>query len=78
MKEKDGDLLFKYWIGANDKRIEGKWEWSDGSQFDYDNWDYKEPNSHLGAEDCAVIEKKSDRPWHDSKCFYWFRYICKK
>ncbi len=26
------------WIGANDMNVEGGWEWSDGTAFNYLNW----------------------------------------
>ena len=29
-------------------------------------------------EDCVVIGDTQERKWYDTKCFYWYRYICQK
>lgn len=45
----------------------------------YTNWDDNEPGNDWDThiEDCVVLYEK-ERKWHDTKCFYWYRYICKK
>jgi len=50
------------WIGLNDVVKEGDYKWSDGSSFDYSNWDSGEPNPS-GSEDYIVINSKGK--WHD-------------
>jgi len=66
------------WIGANDKRREGRWRWiSDRSRLVYSNWGRHEPNNKLG-EDCGQIYKEFDGYWNDA---YWDEkhgYICEK
>lgn len=36
------------WIGASDKKQEKTWTWSDGSKWQYSNWDRNEPNNSGG------------------------------
>ena len=46
------------WIGYNDIKKEGKWEWCNPSQKNnkYKNWKKGEPNN-AGNEDCAAVVK---------------------
>jgi hypothetical protein len=44
-----------YWLGASDSKVEGKWEWITGEQFNYTNWNPLEPNDSGGAEDYLLI-----------------------
>ena len=66
-----------FWIGFNDKRVEGKFEWSDGSPINYTYWKGGEPNNSSGNEDCADIAGRRAK-WSDACCrgssFY---FICK-
>ena len=39
------------WIGGSDAAQEGTWTWSDGSAWDYENWDTGQPNNLNGPED---------------------------
>ena len=67
----------RVWIGGTDKRIEGVWEWSDGSPWDYENWRKPtEPNNYGGNEDCIILF--GSRKWFDAKCDNSFigGYVC--
>ena len=65
------------WIGANDKRKEGTFEWSDGTAFSFSDWRPKEPNNS-GNEDCAHLHVSAyKRKWNDIKCSTKFAFICK-
>jgi len=78
---KDPSHTHKYWIGLDDRRTEGIWEWTDRSPLgdnSFTAWAPGEPNNHLLFEDCGVLAGDRSRRWHDSKCFYWHRYICKR
>lgn len=77
LNNKDGSRKYKYWIGAHDSNREGHWQWADNRPLDYENWADGEPGQWGPIEDCAVMYEK-ERKWHDTKCFYWYRYICVK
>jgi len=54
------------WIGLNDAVEEGNYKWSDGSPFDYSNWDSDQPNPD-GSEDYILIRNNFvvEGKWHD-------------
>ena len=54
------------WIGLNDQTIEGTFEWFDGSNIDYTNWDNEQPNNYRG-QDCVEIYT-SNGAWNDLGC----------
>ena len=65
------------WIGANDRRKEGTFEWTDGKAFAFSNWISGEPNNS-GNEDCAHFHKKYlKRQWNDRPCSSNLGFICK-
>ena len=71
------------WIGAKRATQSGpsnvKFQWSDGSNFDYEYWNAGEPNDYGGQEDCAHhYGKAGDGKWNDRQCSLRFSYICKK
>ncbi|XP_052414569.1 ladderlectin-like isoform X2 [Carassius gibelio] len=63
------------WIGVQDAVEEGEWLWSDGTNYDYDNWCTGEPNN-LNVENCGEINWTSDECWNDSTCTNPKGYIC--
>jgi len=87
--QKEQDLIeskmtYGVWIGGNDKRKEGVWEWSDGSPWSYHNWGPKEPNNFGGHENCLILFKTKwhhniiPKKWYDVKC-NWpnpAEYVC--
>jgi len=50
------------WIGYNDKSQEGRFEWSSGSNSDFENWQNGEPNNS-GDED--YVELMNNGKWND-------------
>lgn len=77
----------RYWIGLSDRAKEGEFVWADGREkFDqatsWSNWDVDKPRTDpifdLLHEDCVNLADTAERKWHDSRCDYAFRYICKK
>ena len=66
-----------FWIGLNDKRVEGIFEWSDGSPATYTAWNRGEPNNWGGNEDCAEIAAERLR-WNDNNCRHAVYFICKR
>ncbi|XP_077993133.1 macrophage mannose receptor 1-like [Glandiceps talaboti] len=67
-----------FWIGANDRTLEGGWEWSDGTPFAYLNWNVGEPNDYFDGyvgEDCVEVIVGSGL-WNDNSCDKYVEYIC--
>lgn len=67
------------WIGLEWK--ENSYQWSDGSEFDYENWNAGEPN-HWN-EICAImmseLGKSNHEKWYDVHCHSQFdSFICKR
>ena len=55
------------WIGMTYKGASRGWQWEDGSEVSYTNWDGGEPNNWNGRdEDC--VEFLSIGPWNDELC----------
>jgi gliding motility-associated-like protein len=54
------------WIGLTDKKVEGTFEWYDGSPVTYTNWRVGEPNNSGGNENCTQIFP--DGFWNDLNC----------
>ena len=69
------------WLGLNDRKVEGRYEWSDRSQLSYRNWEAGEPSTGVSAEfsDCTVIDGNTQNgTWSTSSCFFRRGYICKR
>ena len=65
------------WIGANDKKKEGTFEWSDGTVFSFSDWNPGEPNGSR-SEHCAHFYSIAlKRKWNDINCNTKFAFICK-
>ena len=67
----------QFWIGFNDKRVEGKFEWSNGSPATYTYWNSGEPNN-LYNEDCAELDKHKRYKWNDLRCTHALFFICER
>ncbi|XP_078666924.1 C-type lectin lectoxin-Lio2-like [Branchiostoma floridae x Branchiostoma belcheri] len=71
-----------YWFGLNDKEIEGRWMWADGSlkkSCDYTNWAPYEPNDNygrFGGQDCIHMWAGSSFRWDDDECWKGKYFIC--
>lgn len=76
VKDAAFDLLYaNWWIGLNDIDEEGSWAWSDGSVFNYENWNPNEPNDSNG-EDCGHLSTWGDGGWNDLQCGNSYPQIC--
>ncbi len=62
------------WIGVNDRRIEGSWEWVSGERSSYTHWRTGEPNN-VGDEDCTEWFT-ADGAWNDVPCSVTKFAIC--
>ena len=65
----------RYWIGLSDLEKNDRFEWSDRTDFNYENWKYGEPNHYNGLEDC--VELRSSGTWNDANCFVSRNFVCK-
>merc|ERR1711892_46030 len=54
------------WLGGT--KVNGKFEWLDGTEWSYDNWHNGQPNG--GDGDCVYMGLLSSHPeqWHDGHC----------
>ncbi|XP_038817337.1 ladderlectin-like [Salvelinus namaycush] len=76
-KDTNGDL-HSTWLGGFDAIKEGTWMWSDGSRFDYTNWDTDEPNNAGEGEDCLHMNAASAKLWFDVPCEWKFASLCSR
>ncbi|XP_071501769.1 macrophage mannose receptor 1-like [Diadema antillarum] len=70
-----------YYIGLGDRDTEGVYTWTDGTPFDYRNWDLNEPNDRGGTEECVHVRGPYVTPsgvWNDISCDAQYSFICKK
>jgi len=63
------------WIGGSDAAQEGTWTWSDGTAWDYENWEDGEPNNDGGDEPYAVIYPRGGR-WNDDSRWGSYAFVC--
>ena len=66
----------RYWIGLSDLDKNDRFEWSDGTDFNYENWGSSEPNRYNGLEDC--VELRSSGTWNDANCYVSLNFVCEK
>ena len=64
-----------FWIGLNDRSVEGNFEWIDGSVNDYRDWAAEEPNNAYN-QDCVQLWRQKNYKWDDDRCVAAKRYIC--
>ena len=67
----------KVWIGARDHDVDGVWEWTDGSNFDFSYWMSGQPDGgskyDYGVMDCLY---SSSGEWSLLYFAYDHDYIC--
>ncbi|XP_057565343.1 C-type lectin domain family 17, member A [Hippopotamus amphibius kiboko] len=64
-----------YWLGLNDRILEGDWRWLDGSPITLSFWDPEEPNN-IDEEDCGSMNKGGT--WNDLSCDKTTYWICER
>jgi hypothetical protein len=62
------------WIGLNDRETPDTWEWTDGTPYDYTNWDTQSGQPDNPDHDCVAIG--ITRRWFDYACNEDRIFIC--
>ncbi|XP_030839675.1 alpha-N-acetylgalactosamine-specific lectin [Strongylocentrotus purpuratus] len=73
---------YAYWIGLRDTHQEKKFEWTDGTPLQYNNWKHGEPNNWEN-EDCVEIRNAGNNDyerqrWNDRGCNHDRAFFCRK
>jgi hypothetical protein len=63
-----------FWIGANSLSVKNVWEWTDGSNFDYNDWRKGEPKNTSDSM-CASVSM-NDGYWSAENCFTYKPFVC--
>ncbi|KAI3374792.1 hypothetical protein L3Q82_021350, partial [Scortum barcoo] len=65
------------WIGLNDRRTEGLFDWTDHSPVTFTSWEFGEPAIVKDQQDCVVI-RGANGNWADRACEEKHGFICMK
>ncbi|KAM7379548.1 hypothetical protein PAMP_005094 [Pampus punctatissimus] len=65
------------WIGLNDRKTEGLFEWSDHSTVSFTSWEFGNPAVFTDLEDCVLIRGENG-DWADRVCEEKHGFICMK
>ena len=64
-------------MGGTDSGQEGSFVWNGATAWTYQNWAPRQPDNHLGAEDCVHMRKVAkDGKWNDRHCRELNPYVC--
>ncbi len=73
-----GIIGSSWWMGFNDRTLEGTWVWDDGSLVAITHWYPGEPNDS-GGEDCGTLNRfHPDLGWNDDACHTTKPYVCER
>ncbi|XP_051787816.1 scavenger receptor cysteine-rich type 1 protein M130-like isoform X2 [Erpetoichthys calabaricus] len=64
------------WLGGFDCVRTLSWLWTDGSQWDFTNWNPGEPNNDRGIENCLHTNYLVPGGWNDIECEHQFPFVC--
>lgn len=66
-----------FWIGFNDRHVEGSFFWTDNSPRKYTNWNVNEPQNRGWSRDCVDMTPFGDAGrWGTVQCWQKKGYIC--
>ncbi|CAL8279713.1 unnamed protein product [Lota lota] len=65
------------WIGLNDRKTEGLFDWIDHSIVSFTSWEKGSPHASGAHEDCVLIKGENGN-WADRSCVEKHGYICMK
>ncbi|XP_035670035.1 uncharacterized protein LOC118411665 [Branchiostoma floridae] len=66
------------WIGLNDRSIHMYFQWIDGLQPTFTDWDNNQPNDWSGNTENCVQVNNNNGHWNDAACDQPANYACKK
>ncbi|KAI4900981.1 hypothetical protein NFI96_011888 [Prochilodus magdalenae] len=61
------------WLGATDALQDGVWVWTDGSAFNYNNWNYGLPDAAYSSN-CLLLNFPVN--WNNVDCYAQFSSVC--
>jgi hypothetical protein len=71
----DAGFGVTFWIGANDREVEGLFEWASGEPFEFSDFLVGDPDNLFGVQDC--VEKiPSGGQWQDRACNVQNLFVC--
>lgn len=62
---------YQYWLGGTDDGTEGRWRWITDEDWEYDNWDIRQPDNGFGYEDYLQIYRKPNPRVPQSVKYTW-------
>ncbi|XP_027145353.1 macrophage mannose receptor 1 isoform X2 [Larimichthys crocea] len=65
------------WIGLNDRKTEGLFDWIDHSTVSFTSWEFGRPLVHTDVNDCIFIKGENGN-WADGSCGEKRGFICMK
>ncbi|XP_041804377.1 macrophage mannose receptor 1-like [Chelmon rostratus] len=65
------------WIGLNDRKTEGLFDWIDHSTVSFTSWEFGKPATSTEIKDCVLIKGENGN-WADHVCEEKHGYICMK
>jgi len=78
----DQGVVLATWIGFHDLQQQDSWQWVDGSDNTYTNWEPGQPDNWqdapAGTEDCAEFYEGYPGTWNDQTCGYTRFYVCER
>ena len=73
------NLKSNAWIGGyKPKGSANKWQWTDGSAYDYFNWFITQPDNLADKFVCVHMNRKYGFKWVDGNCKKKLPFICKQ
>ncbi|XP_070531527.1 EGF-like repeat and discoidin I-like domain-containing protein 3 [Ptychodera flava] len=71
----DFNITGDFWIGVNDRVVEGRWQWQDNYELNFNNWK-SNPQIFGRMKDCACMREEDEYKWEASDCNERNYYIC--